>query len=134
MAAQDEFGNLVPGVTSWSGSGEGGSINSDGVFTTGNVTGDFLDNVTANLTIESRDIMATASVVVEPGSLSTVSVVPKAVGLGIGSTHQFAFIAKDGFGNVITDALSSWTVSPNVGSIADSSIITAGSTAGFFVD
>ena len=109
-------------------------INSDGVFTAGDAAGDFLDNVTASLTIDSRDLVATASVVVEPGSLSTVSVVPNAVGLGIGATHQFAFIAKDGFGNVITDALSSWTVSPGAGSIADSGVITAGSTAGFYVD
>lgn len=131
---QDEFGNSVVESVSWSSSGEGGSIDPDGLFNAGPLIGEFIDTVTATLQLESGELTATASVTVSPGPLATVAVVPGEIGLEIGSTHKFTFVAKDEFGNEITDALSSWSVSPGVGEVDSGGVITAGSTAGFYVD
>jgi hypothetical protein len=93
---------------------------------------------------ETRD--ATATVIVEPGALDNIRVVPGFKPLDIGGTYNFDFVAEDQFGNLIPPAPATqlavgevsvtWSVTnPGAGAIDPATgLFTAGTTAGPFID
>ena len=66
-----------------------------------------------------------------PRTLATIAVTPAAPTLTAGSTQQFTAVGKDADGNVMS-ITPTWTVSAGGGTIDDSGMLTAGSTAGSF--
>ena len=131
--ALDEFGNAVPSEVTWAIAGEGGSIADSGRFTADRVAGTFGDAVKASLQTDAGELVATASVTVEPGPLSSVVVEPVEILLDIGATQPFTFMALDKFGNKITDTLASWSATPEVGAIDANGILIPGTRAGVFL-
>jgi hypothetical protein len=66
-----------------------------------------------------------------PRTLATITVTPAAPTMAAGSTQQFTAVGKDADGNVMS-LTPTWTVSSGGGTIDDSGMLTAGSTAGSF--
>ena len=130
--ARDEFGNVVPGTFDWAMDGEGGSITGDGLFTADTVAGTFANIIAASL--QSGELVGSASVTVEPGPLSEVIIDPVETVLDIGATQTFTLMAFDQFRNEIPDALASWTVQPDVATIDAGGLGTAGTKSGLFQD
>lgn len=128
--ARDEFGNVVPSTVTWGIAGEGGSITHGGLFTADATVGTFAHTVTASLGAASGGLVATASVTVELGPVTSVVVEPAKVTLGIGVTQAFSFGVFDDGGNEISHALGSWSVSPDTGYISPDGHFTAGTNAG----
>ena len=96
--ARDEFGNVVTGAIKWETAG-GGSIGPTGLFTAGTVAGTFADTVTASLLTDTLELVASASVTVEPGPLFEASIHPAETSLDIGSVQSFEVGMRDRFGN-----------------------------------
>ena len=130
--AHDEFDNAVPGLVRWSMTADGGSIDPTGRFNTGTVAGIFVDTILASLQTEVGELVASASVIVDPGPVSSLVVAPAAVTLDIGTTQSFSFTALDEFGNEASGATASWSVAPDIGTIDSSGVLTAGTRAGEF--
>ena len=74
--ATDEFGNVAPGEVTWAMAGEGGSITDRGLFTADTMAGTFADTVTASLEVDTGELVATASVTIEPGPVVSVVMEP----------------------------------------------------------
>ena len=130
--ATDQFGNVVPGTVTWSTMEDGGSIGSGGQLTTGTVAGKFPDAVKALFQSDLGELSRTASIIVESGPLDSVSISPSQVALDIGVTQSFSFAALDEFGNEVSDVLSSWSVSSDIGEIDLNGLLTSGTEAGSF--
>ena len=71
-----------------------------------------------------------AIVHVLPGSLSALTLVPSEVTLNIGASKLFLLRAFDAFGNKISDAAASWSVTPDVGTVDANGVLTTGTLAG----
>ena len=130
--ARDEFGNLVPGTLEWGVVREGGVIAKDGQFTASTVAGIYTDTVTASFQTDSGELIATASVTVEPGPLSSLTVEPAEVTLDVGATRPFTIRVFDEFGNELSGVLASWDTVANVGDVDANGVFTAGTQAGEF--
>ncbi len=130
--ARDQYGNTVPSTVNWITSASGGSIDSNGVFTAGTIADTFTNTIRASLQSPSRELVATASVTIEPGQLSTVELEPTEVSLEIGATQAFTFRAFDEFGNEISNALNSWTAPTGAGTVDSNGVLTIGTKAGAF--
>ena len=128
--ARDQFGNVYPGTVVWSVAAGAGSIDPDGVFAAGTVAGVFADAVKASLQTGAGELVASGSVTVEPGPVSSVVVEPTEATLDIGAAQAFTFAAFDEFGNVISDVLSSWSAQPDAGVIDATGLFSAGTKAG----
>ena len=128
--AKDEFGNVAPGVATWTVAGEGGSIADGGLFTAGKVAGTFPGLVKASFGDEPDELVATALVVVAPGEIAKVVLEPAEVTLDIGSTQAFSLKIFDGFDNEIPEVLASWNLEPDVGILDDELVFVAGTRAG----
>ena len=123
--AMDRAGVPVPGVDfSWEMlNAEAGSINEDGRFTTGRVTGSFPGAI--RVVAQKRDdptqtVATTVSVeVLELGAEqppSKVNLYPQAVSLRPGDTIEFRALALDQRGNLFEDLETSWALrDPAVG-------------------
>ena len=130
----DEFGNALPISVTWVAAGDGGSISDDGRFTAGNLSDTFTDAVTASLLTGNGEFVATASVSVGAGPVAQVSVEPTEAVLRIGGSQPFTLMVLDEYGNQVHDFLSSWSVSPDVGTIDANGVLTSGTKAGLFLD
>ena len=125
--ALDQFGNeIVIGVFTWDVQSPDGRIDEKGGLTAGTKAGNYKNLVTVTTTLEGITREAFIDVAIGPGPLASLVVEPSDVTLDIGSTELFTFTASDEFGNVITDALASWSLSPGVGAIDVDGVLTAG--------
>jgi len=136
--ARDEFGNVVPVPVVWSTSGEGGVMGDDGLFTAGTTADTFRGVVEASLKADSavaEKLVASASVTVMAGPLSRVVLQPDVIVMDIGASQPFAFKAVDKFGNQISNVVSSWSVTPEVGEISPTGVLSVtGTNAGSYLD
>jgi hypothetical protein len=66
-----------------------------------------------------------------PRTLATITVTPASPMLTAGSTQQFTAVGKDANGNVLS-ITPTWTIPAGGGTIDNSGLLTAGSTAGSF--
>ena len=128
--ARDEFGNVAPSTISWVIAGEGGSISENGLFTADTEVGSFADTVLVLLELDTGELVAKASVIVEPGPVASVVVEPAEVTLDIDGTQSFSFTAFDAFDNETSNVIFAWTMPPDLGEIDSTGFLTTGTKAG----
>ena len=127
--AVDAFGNEIGGSTLWNVQDEAGSVSPSGLFAAGTSAGTF--TVVARFLQESRGLtVASATVTIKPGPLSTVELEPTAATLDAEEIRPFTLTILDEFGNEIRDATTSWSVLSGVGSIDQNGVLSAGTKAG----
>ena len=129
---RDEFGNIVPSTPTWAISAEAGSISPTGVFSADTVAGTFDDALTASLQTDRGELVATASVTVEPGPVFQAKVQPSETNLEIGGTQSFEVDVLDEFGNRIREALIAWKSTVGAGTIDADGKFTTGIKSGSF--
>jgi hypothetical protein len=116
------------GAVVWSVASGGGSINSStGAFTASTTPGTYTNTIVATC----RGISASATVVITPGPLASITVSPTPVTLPISATQQFTAVGKDAFGNVVA-ITPVWSASAGGTINATSGLFTAGTTPGTF--
>ncbi|GAC1486270.1 MAG: hypothetical protein NVS1B5_08600 [Gemmatimonadaceae bacterium] len=128
VVAKNSAGDVlaIPNPT-WAVTAGGGTITSSGLYTAGTTAGTFTVSVTCNA------VTATASVIVTPGPLATITVTPNPATLPISTTQQFTAVGKDANGNVVAITPVWSVVNPVAGTINSSSgLFTSGTTAGTY--
>ena len=113
FTALDEFGNEIPdaigdATANWSAESELGTIDAEGLLTTGTLAGDFPAGVVVEFVEGSDKVSATANVTIRPGPLAAIDVQPASIVLEEGETQQFAAVGKDPHGNEIPDLAFIW--------------------------
>lgn len=127
---RDAFNNIVPITPGWTLTAGGGAINGTGLFTAGAATGTFTNTVRAT----SGAIFGTATVVVIPGALATITVTPNPDTTQILDTQAFVAVGRDA-GNNVVPITPTWTVTNAGGSInGGTGLFTAGGTIGTFLN
>jgi len=133
--ARDAGGNVVPITPAWSATNPPGTINAGtGLFTAGNTVGTFPNSVTAT----AGSLSGSATVIVTPGPLATITVTPNPVTLGQGDVQTFTAVGRDAGGNVVA-INPTWSVTSGGGTIpagttGQTAPFTAGSTNGTFTN
>ncbi|MCH8062725.1 MAG: PKD domain-containing protein [Chloroflexi bacterium] len=102
---RDEFGNVVDDAVVWATTADSGSIDENGLFSAGTVSGAFANSIMASLRTDTGEQTDWASVTVEPGPPSEAVVEPGEISLESGGSQDFRVEVFDEFGNGITDAL-----------------------------
>jgi hypothetical protein len=124
--------SVVPnaGAVVWSVANGGGTINpTTGLFTAVTTPGTYTNTIVATC----RGISASATVIVTPGPLATITVTPSPT-LAIGAQQQFTAVGKDAFGNTVAFT-PVWTATNPPGTINSSTgLFTAGNTLGVFAN
>lgn len=128
VVGKDANGNVVTVVPIWSVVGNGGAIDSTGLFKASRVAGTYTDAVK----VTSGSVSTTASVTVNPGPLEILTLTPGTATLASGGIQQFSATGKDAYGNVIT-MVPTWSVQSGGGTINSSTgMYTAGTTTGTY--
>ena len=128
--AKDANNNVVPVTTGWTvGSPGGGTIDGNGLFTAGTVTGTYTNTIVAT----SGTLAATATVTVTAGPLATITVTPLTATVAKSTgVVNFNAVGKDANGNVVT-ITPVWTLSsPSAGTITPSGLFHAGTVLGTY--
>jgi hypothetical protein len=126
--ARDSFGNTVNGAVTWSASAAAGTITPGGVFTAGSSPGTYAAAVTATV----GSVSGTASVTINTGALSSLTVAPAATQVTAGGNVAFTATGRDANNNPVA-VTPTWSVVSGGGTIgASSGIFVAGTTAGTF--
>jgi hypothetical protein len=112
----------------------GGTINATtGVFTAGTTSGTFTNTVKATNGVGGL-ISGTATVVVNTGALTSITVTPNPDTLTIGGAQTFTALGKDASGNTVVFT-PDWSVVAGGGTInATTGVFTAGATSGTFTN
>jgi hypothetical protein len=128
VMALDVCGNPVasPAVT-WVATGSAGIIDASGQYTAGCTRGAFPMSIVATAGV----VTGRASVTVDPGVLSNVSLSPTSATLAVNGTRQFTGSAADGCGNPLTSTISYATTVPG-GNVNTAGLFSAGATPGTF--
>ena len=127
---RDAAGNVVAVMPVWSTTSPPGTINAaTGLFTAGNTAGTFGNSVTAT----AGGVSATATVIVTPGPLATITVTPNPETLAVGAQQQFTAVGRDAGGNVIP-ITPVWSTTNPPGTINAAGLFTAGNTTGTFAN
>ena len=126
--ATDSYGNAIsnPGVTYTSSNPSIASVDPvTGQVTAGTTAG------TATITISANGINTTVAITVNPGPVSTIALNTTAQTLNIGNTYNLVAVAKDAYGNIITNPGFTWVSSnSSVANVNTSGQVTAGTVAG----
>ncbi len=131
----DTYNNAFPVSPSWFMNGEGGTIDTAGVFTAGTVAGTFNNTVFARVGNDCGDPYAFATVIVQAGPLATITVSPSSPGVMAGFTQQFTATGADAHGNAIAITPSWSVIGPGGGTIdASTGLYTAGSIPGTYTN
>jgi uncharacterized protein (TIGR03382 family) len=127
-AGSDSCGNAVTPAVAWSTSGGAGTINaSTGLFTAGATPGSYGSAVTAT----QGAVTASTGVTITGGAVATVEVTPAMISLTPGAQQQFAAVAKDSQGNVVSGSVT-WALVSGGGTISGSGMLTAATMAGSY--
>ena len=128
VVALDVCNNLVasPAVT-WVATGSAGIIDSTGLYTAGCTRGAFPMSIVAS----AGSVSGRASVTVDPGVLSNVSLSPATASVAVTATRQFTGNASDGCGNPLVSTITYATTIPGA-NVNTSGLFTAGTTPGTF--
>ena len=103
VTGKDANNNTVPVPSpSWQVFAGGGTIDGNGLFTAGSTTGTF----TNTIGVTSGSIAAVATVIVTPGPVATVTVLPANATIAKNSNQQYTVSAKDADGNVVTGTVT----------------------------
>jgi hypothetical protein len=105
----------------------GGTIDQDGMFTAGTLTGTYAATVTAT----SGVIFGTANVIVTAGPVISIIVTPDPVTLAPDDTRQYTAVAEDDEGNVYVIS-PVWDVVAGGGAIDAGGLFTAGLVLGTY--
>jgi hypothetical protein len=126
----DAAGNLVPLTPAWTVANGGGAIGTAGLFTANSSPATYTNTVTAT----SGAISGTATVIVTPGPLATITITPNPITMAIGpATQQFTAVGRDAGGNVVAFA-PTWGVVAGGGTISVTGLFTAGPTVGTYTN
>jgi hypothetical protein len=126
---RDAGGNVIAITPVWSVANAGGTIGTNGLFTAGSVSGTFTNTIRATL----GALAGSATVVVSPGALTSITVVPNPVTLVTSTTQQFTAIGRDANNNVIS-ITPVWSVVNGGGTITSTGLFTAAGVAGVHVN
>jgi outer membrane protein OmpA-like peptidoglycan-associated protein len=131
---RDTRGALFAITPVWAVAANGGTIDSNGLFTAGSVAGTFLNTVTAT----SGDMVGSASVSVTAPPLShrlaSITVTPPGPDtIPASSTRQFLAEGKDSAGYVVSFS-PTWAVVAGGGSIDNAGLFTAGTVPGVYIN
>lgn len=128
---RDANNNVVAITPAWTVVNGGGTINgTTGLFTAGTTVGTFNNTVRAT----SGTIFGSATAIVTPGALATITVTPNPATLQVNTTQQFTAVGRDAGGNVIA-ITPVWSVTNGGGTInASTGLFTAGGTTGTFAN
>jgi hypothetical protein len=130
VAVGRDAGNNVVAITpTWTVVASGGAINGTGMFTAGTLAGSFPNTVQAAV----GAINGTATVVVIPGPLTTITVSPNPDTTAITLTQQFTAVGTDAGGNVVP-VTPGWNVVAGGGTIDGAGLFTAGTLPGSFIN
>ncbi|MFO0598045.1 MAG: hypothetical protein U0228_22275 [Myxococcaceae bacterium] len=128
VMALDACNNPVASpAISWSAVGSVGIIDSSGLYTAGCARGSYPMSIVAT----AGAITGRASVTVDPGVLSTVSISPTTASVAVNGSRQFTGSAADGCGNPLTSAIT-WTTNVTGGNVNTSGLFTAGTAPGTY--
>lgn len=126
---RDAGGNVVHFTPTWSIVAGGGSINGNGLFTAGTVSGTFINTIQASW----EGITGTATVTVTPGPLASIAVTPDPATLAVGLTRLFTAVGRDANGNLVA-VTPTWSIEAGGGTINSSGLFTAGNTPGTYTN
>jgi uncharacterized protein (TIGR03382 family) len=134
--AADGCGNTVMNAPiTWSTTAPGASITSTGIFSAGQSNGTFANAVTASTPGASGPVSGSTGVTITGGSGSTVSSItisPMSTTLATGGTQQFTATALNASGQAVSGAPITWSIVNGGGTISQTGLFTAGTTAGAF--
>jgi|GEM_PF-1149024 len=129
--AKDQYGNplsIQPSFT-WNASG-GGLIDTNGLYTAGNVAGGPFSVTASSGTVTS----AAAGVLITASSapiLTSILVTPTSAGIPVGTTQQFTAVAKDQYGvNMSPQPSFIWSAAGTNSINTSTGLFTAGNVAG----
>lgn len=127
---KDADGNTLSATPTWSVAHGGGTINSSGLFTAGDIAAMFANTVVAT----SGSATSASTVTVTAGPLATIAVTPSTVNLLAGATQQFTAAGKDAHNNAVAIPGRVWSIAAAGGTIDTSGLFTAGTSAGVFAN
>ncbi|MEW5742707.1 MAG: right-handed parallel beta-helix repeat-containing protein [Myxococcota bacterium] len=127
--AFDAFNNAVASTFTWAAQAAAGTITQGGNFTAGTMAGNYPNAVTASV----GTVSGSASVTINPGALSQLTISPSTVTLQAGGTAAFSAAGRDGSGNPVA-VTPTWSVVSGGGAITSAGVFTAGSTTGTFAN
>jgi cyclophilin family peptidyl-prolyl cis-trans isomerase len=133
VQAVDEAGHVLDSaLVLFSSIREGDSIDSTGLFQSSTISSDEdVELVTIEVELGGKLIEATISGTVRPGILDQVHVSSLPTSLLVGETFQLSSFGADRFGNELElDDLEWGVTDAGIGSITDSGLFTAGTSAG----
>ncbi len=138
VQAVDEAGHVLDAaLVLYTSLRDGDSIDSTGLFTAGlNASSDeVLDLVTIEVELDGKAIETTISGTIRPGILDQVHVAALPTVMEVGESIQLSSFATDRFGNELELDELIWSVSsPEIGSITENGMFTAGTIAGEHTD
>ena len=126
---KDAGGNIITNATPVWSVASGGTISSTGLFTAGTTAGTFNNTVVASI----GQLAGSATVIVTPGTLASITVTPNPKLLAIGATQLFTAVGKDVNGNVVA-LTPAWAVMASGGTIDQTGLFTAGTLSGTFAN
>ncbi|HEX8430361.1 MAG TPA: Ig-like domain-containing protein, partial [Longimicrobium sp.] len=121
VTARDEGGAILGGrpVTLATSDGSVATVSSAGT-----VRGVGVGVATITATAEGKT--ATAKVVVRPAAVESVTISPVSASLAIGATRDFAAVARDAAGSVLTGRAVAWsTANPEIATVSANGTVTA---------
>jgi len=126
VEGREESDHVIAVTPSWAVTAGGGTINNQGIFVAGTTAGTFNDTVQAT----ASGLSVTATVVVEPGPLVTLSILPAHATLRAGAKQQFTAKGSDAWGNAVPTTELTWSADPAAGTISSDGAFTAGQDDG----
>ncbi|MCC6333067.1 MAG: hypothetical protein IT380_03650, partial [Myxococcales bacterium] len=127
--AFDAFNNAVASTFTWAAQAAAGTITQGGNFTAGTMAGNYPNAVTAAV----GAVTGSASITINAGALSQLTIAPATVTLQAGGTAAFSAAGRDGSGNPVT-VTPTWSVVSGGGAITSAGVFTAGTTTGTFAN
>jgi hypothetical protein len=130
VVAKDVDGNTLSVTPTFSIIAGGGTVSGSGLFTAGSAAGTYTNTVLATCS----GITVSATVIITPGPVATITVTPNPTTLPISTTRQFTAVARDAGGNVVA-ITPTWSVVNGGGTInASTGLFTAGTTPGTYAN
>jgi len=137
VSAIDEAGHLLESASlRFKAIRDGDSVDSTGRFESSTIASNGEESlVTVQVELNGRVIETAVSGIIRPGILDQVHPFDVPASLQIGDSVQLSVFGTDRFGNSLTLDEMKWSAhSPDIGSITESGIFTAGTVAGEYFD
>ena len=133
VSAFDRFDNPLPDLTlEFNAETKAGRVDAEGTFTAGTKPGSYGGAVTVEVSQGDTTKTATATIILDPGPLSRVTIEPTAVTLPVTETQQFAAAAFDRHGNPLPGLTYAFRSVPDAGQIDVGGAFTAATKVGSY--